>query len=191
MMSTLKPEHLTAVIDTREQQPLDLAPLQTEMGTLATGDYSVVGLEHIVTIERKSLSVLLSCIGAERARFDREVQRLLAYPVRAMVIEATWPEIEQGGWRSKITPSAALGSCLGWIAVGLPVVMAGDRDRAGRYVARMLFIAARRRWREASSLVEFVTKPNTRPDESRAMGAQSIEHNEKCPATVQSVKRGE
>ncbi len=150
----LRPEQVVAIVDTREQIPLDLEPLQTELGTLATGDYSVRGLEHHVSIERKSLPDLLGCIGVERERFDREVQRLLAYPVRALVVEATWPDLENGGWRSKVTPAAALGSVLGWIARGLPVVMAGDHERAGRYVSRLLYCAARRRWRESRALVK-------------------------------------
>jgi ERCC4-type nuclease len=149
----LRPEQVTAVVDTREQLPLDLAPLQVIAGTLATGDYSVRGLEHIVSIERKSLPDLLGCVGRDRERFDREAQRLLAYPVRCLVIEATWPDLERGDWRPKVTAAAALGSVLGWIALGLPVVMAGDHERAGRYVARLLFTAARRRWRETRAFV--------------------------------------
>ena len=149
----LPPESITALADTREQCPLDLSPLRTETGTLATGDYSVKGLEHVVAIERKSLPDCLACVGVERERFDREVQRLLAYPVRALVVESTWPEVESGAWRSNVTPAAAIGSLLGWIAAGLPVVMAGDHQRAGRFVSRMLYIAARRRWREARALV--------------------------------------
>ena len=46
-----------------------------------------------------------------------------------------------------------MGALCGWIARGLPIVMAGNRERAGRIVARILFIAARRRWREARELV--------------------------------------
>ncbi len=145
----LKPEAITAIIDNREQLPLDLSPLQTAWGTLAAGDYSVSGLEHLVAVERKSLSDLISCVGCERPRFDREVQRLLAYPVRALVVEATWPQIEAGNWRSNVTANAAVGSLLGWISSGLPIILAGDHDRAGRFVAKILYTAARRRWRDA------------------------------------------
>ena len=144
---------MTAVIDSREQCPLDLAPLRSVTGTLATGDYSIRGLENVIAVERKSLPDLLSCIGTARERFDREVQRLLAYPCRAIVVEATWLELEQGGWWSQVTPTAAVGSVLGWIAAGVPIIMAGDHTRAGRVVSRLLFIAARRRWREAKTLV--------------------------------------
>ncbi len=158
MKAELPPESVVAIVDTREQLPLDLSPLQTVSGTLPTGDYSVLGLESVIAVERKSLGDLLSCIGTERERFEREVQRLLAYPTRCLVIESTWPQLEAGEWRSKITPAAAIGSVLGWIAMGLPIVMAGDHQRAGRYVSRLLYIAARRRWREARSLVGSVTE---------------------------------
>jgi DNA excision repair protein ERCC-4 len=149
----LRPEQVVAIIDTREQLPLDLAPLAVEAGTLATGDYSVKGLVDVVAIERKSLADLLGCIGQERERFDREVMRMLAYPCRAIVVEAAWADLEAGGWRSRVTPAAAVGSCLGWIAAGVPMIMAGDHERAGRYVGRLLFTAARRRWREARALI--------------------------------------
>jgi len=152
----LHPGQVTAVVDTREQLPLDLTPLAVAPGTLATGDYSVVGLEQVVALERKSLPDLLGCIGQDRERFDREVQRLLAYPVRALVVESTWAEVEAGNWRSKVTPAAAVGSLLGWVASGLPIIMAGDHARAGRYVSRLLFTAARRRWREARALAALV-----------------------------------
>jgi ERCC4-type nuclease len=152
--ASLKPADVVAIIDTREQLPLDLSPLRVERAALTTGDYSVRALEHVVAIERKSLGDLLSCIGKERARFDREVQRLLAFPVRALVIESTWPIIESGEWRSKVTPAAAIGSLLGWVAAGLPIIMCGDHQRAGRYTSRLLFTAARRRWRENRQLMK-------------------------------------
>jgi DNA excision repair protein ERCC-4 len=158
----LSPEDLVAVIDSREQQRLDLSPLRIQSGALATGDYSVRGLESVIAIERKGLADLLACIGQERQRFHREVLRLLAYPVRALVVESTWPAIERGQWRSRVNPSAALGSILNWVAMGLPVVMAGDHARAGRYVSRILFIAARRRWREARSLWPACVRPERR-----------------------------
>lgn len=73
-----------------------------------------------------------------------------------------WNEIKRGlnsvvGCWSKITPAAAVGSCLSWITQVMPVVMCGDHERAGRYVARLLFLAARRRWRESGQLVAGLT----------------------------------
>jgi DNA excision repair protein ERCC-4 len=140
-----------------EQVPLDLSPLAVEIGTLTTGDYSIRGMEHLVAVERKSLPDFLACVGRERERFDREVQRLLAFPTRALVVEATWAQVEMGSWtNSRIKPAAAIGSLLGWIEMGLPVILAGDHERAGRYVARLLFTSARRRWRELRAFGEGV-----------------------------------
>lgn len=152
----LRAEDVTAIIDTREQTPVDLAPLRVVPGTLATGDYSIRGLEHVIAIERKAPGDMLACIGTERERFDREIQRLLAYPVRAIVVEAGWQFFERGEWKGKVTPNAAIGSLLGWIAAGVPIVMAGDHARAGRFIGRLLFTAARRRWRELRAFHEAI-----------------------------------
>jgi len=152
----LRPQDITVIVDTREQRPLDVSPLQAVTGTLSTGDYSVLGLERVVAVERKSLPDLLACCGTQRNRFQREVDRLLAFPTRCLVVESTWPHLERGNWRSKVTPASVVASLLGWQAAGLPVLMCGNRQRAGRYVSRLLFLAARRRWREARSLVGHV-----------------------------------
>ena len=160
----IRPEAVTAIIDTREQCPLDLAPLRTETATLPTGDYSVRGMEHEIAIERKSEGDLLSCVGKNRERFEREIQRLLAYPVRAIVVESTWHSLEAGEWQSKITPAAAVGSVLGWVARGIPVVMAGNHERAGRVVSRILYIAARRRWRELRTIAASIASPKPGSD---------------------------
>lgn len=152
----IRPEDVTAIIDSREQLPVNLDPLRTVGGTLATGDYSVAGLEHVVAVERKSLEDLLGCVGRERERFDRECQRLLAYPCRALVVESTWAAIEMGGWRSQVRPNQALGSLLGWACMGIPVLMAGDHSRAGKFISRILFTAARRRWRELRALSQAI-----------------------------------
>ncbi len=149
----LKAEFLTAKIDTREQLPLDLTPMKVITGTMPTADYTIVGLENYVVGERKSAEDMLGCIGRERERFDREVQRMLAYPCRVLIVEAGWQFFERGEWRGNVTSAAAIGSLLGWIAHGLPIIMAYDHERAGRYMARFLFTAAKRRWRESRELM--------------------------------------
>lgn len=164
MKADLDPAAVTAIIDTREQLPLDLSPLRMESGTLPTGDYSIKGLEDFICIERKSLPDLLGCMGGGRERFERELQRMLAYPTRAVIVEAHWIDLEIGYWTSKITPASAIGSVLGWICQGVPFIFTGDSTdangetvsahvNAGKIASRMLFIAARRRWREARQFV--------------------------------------
>jgi DNA excision repair protein ERCC-4 len=153
----VKISNITAVIDTREQNPLSLEykkgeKLATVNGTLYTGDYSLRGLEDYVAIERKSLDDMMGCIGKGRERFERELLRLRGYEVKAIVVEATWEQIEKGEYRSRVNPSAAIGTLMGWIAQGFPIVMTGDHKRAGAFVARMLYITARRRYAQLKSL---------------------------------------
>jgi DNA excision repair protein ERCC-4 len=157
--ATIQPENVTAICDTREQTPLDLSPLRTIGGTLDTGDYSIQGLEHVVRVERKSLPDLIACVGRERERFDREVQRLLAFPVRLLVVEATWSQIESHEpanpqWRGSITSTQVIGSLLSWTARGLPVHMAGDHQRAGVHCARVLYSVAKHRYAELRTLIQ-------------------------------------
>lgn len=151
----LRPEDITAIIDTRERLPWRLHPLKTERGTLATGDYSVVGLERVVALERKSLGDLLGCIGGARKRFEEEIERLQAYPVKCVIVECSFEEFEKGDWlregvpvRSRVRPSAAMGSVLGWMAAGIPFLFCSTTEMASVAAARLMFIAARRRHRE-------------------------------------------
>ena len=144
----LDPSQVVCIVDTREQLPLCLTPLRTELGTLATGDYSLKGLEHLVCIERKSLDDLLGCVGRDRDRFERELQRMPAYPVRVLLIEYSWSEIEIGQWRSRLTTSQVMGSLIGWSALGIQVSMVSDHERSGRFASRLLCTVARRRYAE-------------------------------------------
>jgi DNA excision repair protein ERCC-4 len=136
------------ICDTREQRPFDLIPMNVVRGTLQTGDYSVQGLEHFIALERKSLQDLIGCIGSDRERFEKEIQRMLAYECRGIIVEASWLDLEAGQWRSRVSPKSAMGSVLSWIARGIPIVMAGDSIRGARITSQILFLAARKRWRD-------------------------------------------
>lgn len=144
----LRPEDVVALIDTREQLPLRDLDLRTETATLVTGDYSVRGLEHLVCVERKSLEDLAACVGKQRDRFERCIQRMRGYEVRVIVVEASMAAIELKQYRSQVDPMSVIGSIYGWIAKGITVELAGDRSRAAKAVSRILFAAARERWRQ-------------------------------------------
>lgn len=149
----LLPSDIVAICDTREQTPFDLAPMKTMRGGLDTGDYSVAGLENVVTVERKSLPDLLGCVGQERERFDREMHRILAFPHKMLIIESSWEDIRAGKWRSKVHPNAVCGSLLGWMSKGIPIFFAQDHSIAAGIVRHFLFLSARRRWLEAASML--------------------------------------
>lgn len=103
------------IIDTREQTPFRFGPeVETEPGTLQTGDYSLSGLESLVAVERKSLADLVACCGPERDRFKRELQRLRAYRCRAVIVEAELADVVGHRYRAQTAPTAIMGSVASW-----------------------------------------------------------------------------
>jgi len=86
--STTKPLPFTIIVDSREQAPFGFTDIDIsapagktwEVKTLRvgleTGDYSIRGWEHLLTIERKSLTDLYGTIGGGHDRFVRECQRM-------------------------------------------------------------------------------------------------------------------
>ena len=80
--------------------------------------------------------------------------RLKAFPVKALVLEYGWPEIEMGHWQSKIKPQAVVSTLLGIVEMGIPVIAAGNRTRAGEYIAKLLWLTANRRYREIRGLMQ-------------------------------------
>ena len=146
-----------AIIDNREQCPFTFANLPTEPGALATGDYSIRGLEHLVSVERKSLDDLLGCIGRDRDRFRRELKRMEAYRFKLLIIESDADTLEIGTWRSQIKPAHVLGSLAAWSAqFGLPVWLGGDHAACGRFTERFLFQCARTVARELQAATALV-----------------------------------
>jgi hypothetical protein len=89
------------IVDSREQAPFTFqhekyAGTIVEAGTLDTGDYSLAGLADKIAVERKSLPDLAQCLGRERERFERELQRAAALDAFAVVVESTWGELAGG-----------------------------------------------------------------------------------------------
>jgi DNA excision repair protein ERCC-4 len=110
-----------------------------EIGTLATGDYSIKGIQELCTVERKSLSDCLCSISADRERFLKELQRLRAYRCRALVIEANMRDILEHKYRSNMAPEAVIGSLAAFqIRYELPIVFCGDATGAARYTLAIL-----------------------------------------------------
>ena len=157
-LPTGTPENITAIIDSREQTPWDLSPMQTVVKGLDVGDYSILGMESIVSLERKNLMDAISCCGASRERFQRTLDRLRGWPVSAVIIESTWKTIEEGTWktpRMKMTPNHVLGSITSWIAQGHNIIVA-PRPMAQRIARSILCHAAKHRLREVKQLLEAI-----------------------------------
>ncbi len=122
------------ICDSREQLPYlfvndDLYKgTKLETGTLATGDYSLVGLEDRVAVERKSLDDLMNCLGRDRERFMREMERGRRLESFCVVAECDWRAIAQGAYRSQIRPQSALATIHAIMSrMMIPVIFAGSR----------------------------------------------------------------
>ncbi|SPD73775.1 conserved hypothetical protein [uncultured Desulfobacterium sp.] len=98
-------------IDTREQIPYWFS-MPTERGTLSVGDYSVVGFENQIAIERKALNDLIGCLTVGRDRFKKELSRAKTLDYFAVVVEGKFSDLTCGRYRSKMNPKAAVQSLL-------------------------------------------------------------------------------
>lgn len=108
------------VVDTREQAPFHftnidnlIVPLTTNKA-LESGDYSIEGLEALVSIERKSVGDFCGSITSDRDRFQREMRRLADLDYAAVVIEGSWPEFQSDARRSRVTTATIQGTMIAW-----------------------------------------------------------------------------
>jgi ERCC4-type nuclease len=93
----------------------------------------------------------VACVGPERERFLEQCQRLARYPVRAVVIEASWEALSAGAYRSATNPKSVTGTLLAVMAdYGVPVLLADDARGASEAVERMLVRAWRKREERAA-----------------------------------------
>ena len=124
------------VVDTREQAPFHFVgqryeDVAVESGALAVGDYSLAGLTDKVAVERKSLPDLVQCLGRERGRFDRELQRGAALEAFAVVVEGSWADLASGSYRGQLNPHAACQSVAAFMCrYRVPFLFAGSRAAA-------------------------------------------------------------
>lgn len=132
---------ITIVVDTREQLPYTFsAPgVSTLRGTLQTGDYSLLGYETRVAIERKTLNDFVGSITRERQRFMREVERMKTFQSKAIVVEANWSDVVSQLYRSKAHPASVFGSTIALIVDHeIPVYFLSSRHIARRFTERFL-----------------------------------------------------
>lgn len=142
----------TVLIDTREQQPLSLAASHPnwidseKRKTLKTGDYTVVGMEALLALERKNLADLIACIVTYRRRFLASCERLAKFRWKAILIEATYEDLKQHcgvfGIPSSVHPNAVCGTLDAIEAKhGIPIIYASTHrelatERAASWLSK-------------------------------------------------------
>ena len=145
---------LEIVTDTREQLPFffdSLDDVVVVRKTLPTGDYSLLGHENDVTVERKSLADLVACLSRERPRFMRELERMRTYRSAVVVVEEPQQHLQQGLYHSEMTPKSAWQSVVSIMQeYRLPFAFCDGRDAAERFVYDFLRHYQRHQAKESS-----------------------------------------
>lgn len=138
-----KPKHagLPVLVDTREQTPFQFTEgVLVERATLPTGDYSIKGFTDRVAIERKALADLVACCGPERERFLAEMDRMRAYELRLLVVEASLDDVLTHAYRSEMNPQSVVGTTIALLAdYGVPTLWGVDARTASNYLERLFF----------------------------------------------------
>lgn len=118
------------MIDTREQTPFTFDGIRADKkdggeiltipvirATLRQGDYSLLGHELRIAVERKSLSDLFGTLGQGRDRFVRELERLAEMPHAHVVVEAEWSTILNNPPPfSSLNPKTVYRSVVAWVS---------------------------------------------------------------------------
>ncbi len=129
--------------DTREQLGYScLFETECIREALPTGDYSIKGAEHLVSVERKEISDLIQCVTRERDRFERELARGRIIPCFHLVIEGSLTDIASGHFGrfpSKVNPIAVFETLTTFsVRYSLPIWFAEDRTIGARLTESLL-----------------------------------------------------
>jgi DNA excision repair protein ERCC-4 len=137
---------VSIVADTREQAPyaFDSNRFSVERRALPAGDYSLVGSEERVAVERKSLADFAQTVIRARRRFHEELKKLAACEFGCVVVEGSMRDVIEGAFGTGAHPNAVFGAaisiCVDW---GVPVYFCGDRQTAKQFVEAYLERCAR------------------------------------------------
>ena len=142
------------VTDTREQQPLSFENLDSVLGTLQSGDYSVCGLEDKFAIERKSIADLTSCcVGENRARFERELHRLRGFQFARLLIVGSVDDIVRHEYRSRIEPKVVLNTLSAFEVRYIPIAFAPTSAEAASQIEKWVYWFSREITRAANDML--------------------------------------
>ena len=127
----------TIVVDSRENHPYKFKGAVIK--GLKSGDYSILGLECRITIERKTKEDAYASLGVGRARFERELKRLAEYDYSAIVIESNLDDFLKPPAYTEMNPKAAINSLVSWsVKYKVFIFFGSDRRHSQALVYRIL-----------------------------------------------------
>jgi ERCC4-type nuclease len=129
-------------VDCKGRRPILIVP--TVRCTLKTGDYSIIGYEDLITIERKSKEDLYGSISQNRDNFIGRLNRMKDLERAIIVVEASWDDLLSNPPHfTKFNPKSLSRTIQSWI-IRYPVqwLMVPNRD----YGEAFTFWLLRRFW---------------------------------------------
>jgi len=112
---------------------------------IRTGDYSIQGLEHKITIERKTVTDLYSSLSTRREKFMEEMKRVQFFDCKALLIEGTYDQVinaPKTGYVRKFSGmrrESVLGSLVKInMEYGITVIFAGNRKNGEEWTLHTL-----------------------------------------------------
>ena len=148
------PWRFSGITDERSGYPL-IIPLVTNK-SLATGDYSIEGLGHLITVERKSVGDFRGSVTAERERFEREMERMANMRYADVVIEGSWADLTKPGqYSTSVSPKVFTRTIASWSRrYGVHFWLMDDRRCAEVWAFRLLLTA----WKQLQEVKEGESK---------------------------------
>jgi len=116
---------------------------------LPVGDYTILGMEHEIAIERKTILDLVNSVIQKRGDFIKKCHRMKEFKKRCLVIEGSLSALKSPYSDSQAHPNAVLGSIIAaqerW---EMPVYFLDTFSLAEEFVASMLSKYHAFRWLE-------------------------------------------
>jgi ERCC4-type nuclease len=143
----------TVIVDTREQNPFSFSRFRgwfagVKHKALKVGDYSVAGLEDVVTVERKDLPDLIHSFTSGRAVLVKRLREMTRIPHRLLVVTAALSEVTSPYGGVSIDPNRITQSLIATLAgLGVPFLCV---ELGAEIVASYLYQVHLYHWLEAN-----------------------------------------
>ncbi|OFW26316.1 MAG: hypothetical protein A3H27_00265 [Acidobacteria bacterium RIFCSPLOWO2_02_FULL_59_13] len=150
----LRTPRSTVIVDTREQNPFSFSRFRgwfagVKRKALRVGDYSVVGLEEVCTVERKDLADLIHSFTTDRAVFVRRLRQMSRYPHRLLVVTASLSEVKSPYGGTSISPNRITQSLIAALAgASVPFLCVETHELGEEIVASYLYQVHLYHWLE-------------------------------------------
>jgi len=159
----LRTPRATVLVDTREQNPLDLRRFHgwfagVEEKALALGDYSIVGLENICVVERKDLSDLVRSCTVERKMFVDRLRRMAQYPNRLLLITSPLSQVKSRYDHTNADPNQTMQFLVATLAgLQVPFVCSETHELGEELVASYLYQVHLYHWLESNDYGRYLS----------------------------------